>query len=214
MPHGRPHPEAVRQRSSRDTWRAVSSGALDPDEGPLGNCDLRHGAIGIGLSVTLPFRGAIRQQPGAKWLLSDVSAVPQAGVQFMPPKPIRKWQLLTPSVAGLEVLDLPRPKHLVTAESVDNGKPDPTCYLMGLDKLGHRSNASNVLVLEDSPAGIRAGKAAGCSVLGLVTSHSAEQVMAAGPDWIVRDLTSVKVVGSKGGAVTLEISQALAPTHQ
>lgn len=27
----------------------------------------------------------------------------------------------------------------------------------------------NVLVLEDSPAGIKAGKAAGCKVLGLVT---------------------------------------------
>lgn len=57
------------------------------------------------------------------------------------------------------------------------------------------TDASQVLVLEDSPAGIQAGKAAGCKVLGLVTSHTVEQVVAAGPDWVVRDLSGVRVVG-------------------
>jgi len=66
-----------------------------------------------------------------------------------------------------------------------------------------------VLVLEDAPAGIRAGKAAGCMVLGLVTSHTVEQVKSAGPDWIVRDLDSVKIVESEGGSVTLEIRDGL-----
>jgi glycerol 3-phosphatase-1 len=69
-------------------------------------------------------------------------------------------------------------------------------------------------VLEDSPAGIRAGKAAGCKVLGLVTSHTAEQVVSAGPDWVVRDLASVRLVssavgGGGGGKVTLEIRDGL-----
>ncbi len=52
---------------------------------------------------------------------------------------------------------------------------------------------AKVLVLEDSPAGIKSGKAAGCFVLGLVTQPTAEQVVEAGPDWVVRDLTSVKL---------------------
>jgi len=129
------------------------------------------------------------------------------------------WAIVTsgtvPLVSGwLEVLALPRPEHMVTAESVQIGKPDPTCYLMGLDRLGRRAKAADVLVLEDSPAGIRAGKAAGCKVLGLVTSHSAQQVLEAEPDWIVRDLQSVTVVRTRDGTVTLEISQTLAAVDQ
>lgn len=66
-------------------------------------------------------------------------------------------------------------------------------------------------MLEDSPAGIRAGKAAGCRVLAVVTSHTAEQVLAAGPDWVVRDLSSVRLVSVDGekGTVTLEVRDAL-----
>ena len=140
--------------------------------------------------------------PGARSLLEQI-------IKINAP-----WAIVTsgtvPLVSGwLKVMALPRPQHMVTAESVENGKPDPACYLMGLDMLGQRANAAEVLVLEDSPAGIRAGKAAGCKVLGLVTSHSAQQVLDAGPDWIVQDLDSVKVVESRDGVVTLEISQAL-----
>jgi glycerol 3-phosphatase-1 len=66
-----------------------------------------------------------------------------------------------------------------------------------------------VLVLEDSPAGIRAGKQAGCKVLAVVTSHTAAQVLSAGPDWVVRDLASVRLVQADSGRVTLEIRDGL-----
>ena len=159
--------------------------------------------------------------PGARALLDDLIA---AGAP---------WAIVTsgtvPLVTGwLDVLKLPHPEVLVTAESVQNGKPDPTCYDMGREKLGLGSRpaagpdgetaGAEILVLEDSPAGIKAGKAAGCKVLGLVTSHTLEQVVAAGPDWVVRDLQSVKMVGFErgaadsgpsGSAVTLQISDAL-----
>jgi len=91
---------------------------------------------------------------------------------------------------------------------VKNGKPDPSCYLMGKEKLGLKGQAE-VLVLEDSPAGIAAGKAAGCKVLAVVTSHSVEQVLAAQPDWIVKDLRSVKIVRHSKAGVELEILDAL-----
>ncbi|KAI6381655.1 hypothetical protein MCOR25_001125 [Pyricularia grisea] len=142
--------------------------------------------------------------PGARSLLQSIIATKTS-----------PWAIVTsgtkPLVDGwLEVLNLPRPAHMITAESVQNGKPDPTCYLMGLDGLGLRDRAANVLVLEDSPAGILAGKAAGCKVLGLVTSHTVEQVVDAGPDWVVKDLTSVRLVGgAEDGRVTLEIVDAL-----
>lgn len=123
------------------------------------------------------------------------------------------WAIVTsgtsPLVGGwLNVLKLPIPDHLVVAEDVENGKPDPSCYVMGREKLGLNGTAE-ILVLEDSPAGIKAGKEAGCKVLGVVTSHTVAQVLAAGPDYIVKDLRSVKVVGMSGSGVELEISNAL-----
>ncbi|KAI1753897.1 HAD-like protein [Xylaria castorea] len=124
------------------------------------------------------------------------------------------WAIVTsgtePLVHGwLEVLKLPHPEHLVTAESVENGKPDPACYKLGWSRLGLPADAE-VLVLEDSPAGIKAGKDAGCKVLGLVTSHTMEQVVAAEPDWVVRDLSSVKMLScGEDGRVTLQFSDAL-----
>ena len=71
---------------------------------------------------------------------------------------------------------------------------------------------SRVLVVEDSPAGIRAGKAAGCQVLGLATTHSIERVREAGADWIVKDLQSVALSErspSDDAAVVMVISHAL-----
>lgn len=41
-------------------------------------------------------------------------------------------------------------------------------------------------------------------------SHTAEQVKAAEPDWIVKDLDSVRIVGVEEGLVTLEFSNGLA----
>lgn len=140
--------------------------------------------------------------PGARNLLDEI------GDRKAP------WAIVTsgtePLVSGwLKRLNLPTPEHLITAESVSNGKPDPACYLMGRDRIKLADADKSVLVLEDAPAGIRAGKAAGCKVLGLVTSHTAEQVRNAGPDWIVKDLNSVKVVEWKDGLLTLEIRDGL-----
>jgi glycerol 3-phosphatase-1 len=123
------------------------------------------------------------------------------------------WAIVTsgtsPLVNGwMSVLNMTIPEHLVAAEDVQDGKPDPTCYLMGKQKLGIQ-DAANVLVLEDSPAGIQAGKAAGCRVLAVVTSHPAEQVASAEPDWIVKDLESVKIIQGSEKGVELEISNIL-----
>jgi glycerol 3-phosphatase-1 len=142
--------------------------------------------------------------PGARALIDSLSPI------SIP------WAIVTsgtrPLVIGwFSVLKLPSIEHLVTAEDVLHGKPDPTCYLMGLEKLKMEGRANEILVVEDSPAGIRAGKAAGCKVLGLVTSHTVQQVVGAGPDWVVRDLSSVRTIGKgeNGEGVSLEIRDAL-----
>ncbi|RFU36022.1 hypothetical protein B7463_g317, partial [Scytalidium lignicola] len=139
--------------------------------------------------------------PGAKNLLSAVieAKTPWAIVTSGTSPLVRGW---------IDILKLPLPEHLVSAEDVEVGKPDPSCYVKGKEKLGLKSD-SEVLVLEDSPAGIEAGKAAGCKVLGVVTSHTIEQVLAAKPDWIVKDLESVRVVGTSENGVELEFLNAV-----
>lgn len=139
--------------------------------------------------------------PGARKLLNSLEeqkarwAVVTSGTQAL----VDGW---------LNVMKLAHPKFLITAEAVANGKPDPECYRLGQSRLG-LSNASNILVFEDAPSGVRAGKAAGFKVLGLATTHTVEQVRAAGADWIVQDLRSVQVLKQSDGISQVQISNAL-----
>jgi glycerol-1-phosphatase len=116
----------------------------------------------------------------------------------------------------LEVMKLPPPPLLVVAEDVDNGKPDPQCYVMGLERIGLKGRleaniAKRVLVVEDAPAGVKAGKAAGCMVLGLGTTHSPESLRRAGADWIIKDLASLKLLDTKEGVTRVEIRETWVP---
>ncbi|KAI9819878.1 MAG: hypothetical protein M1827_006447 [Pycnora praestabilis] len=89
-------------------------------------------------------------------------------------------------------------------------KPDPACYLLGRSRLGLPPDSS-VLVIEDAPAGIRAGKAAGCKVIGLTTTHSMDQVKEAGADLIVPSLKNVTFQGwdEETGKAKVEISDGV-----
>ncbi len=59
---------------------------------------------------------------------------------------------------------------LLTAEDVSRGKPDPEIYQTATKRHGYQSHQT--LVLEDSPAGVAAGKAAGCFVVAVPHEHS------------------------------------------
>ncbi|KAK2674411.1 Haloacid dehalogenase-like hydrolase [Fusarium oxysporum f. sp. vasinfectum] len=98
------------------------------------------------------------------------------------------------------------PKLLITAESVENGKPDPAAYVLGRERLGLVDEQFDILVIEDSPAGIAAGKAAGCRVIGLLTSHTYRQIASSTPDWILQDLRSLKILRNTNGKVVVEMS--------
>ncbi|KAL8712266.1 MAG: hypothetical protein Q9220_003417 [cf. Caloplaca sp. 1 TL-2023] len=144
--------------------------------------------------------------PGARSLLAALEQVHAS------------WAIVTSGTYALasgwlDVMGLSHPKHLVVAEDVLTGKPAPDCYRLGMDRLGLTANdkaGKEVLVIEDSPAGVLAGKAAGCSVIGLATTHSTEQIRSSGADWIVQDLQSVIFIGLDGyGNMELEIRNAL-----
>ena len=50
-----------------------------------------------------------------------------------------------------------------------------------------------------SPSGVGAGVAAGCRVLGVLGTHTAEELKAAGAEWVAASLVGVKaeVVGDE-----------------
>lgn len=81
---------------------------------------------------------------------------------------------------------------------------------MGKAKLGLRER-DEVLVIEDAPAGIRAGKAVHCKVIALTTTHNVQQVKAAGADWTMKDLRSARFQGwnEKSLCVKVEIRDAV-----
>jgi sugar-phosphatase len=112
-------------------------------------------------------------------------------LQALPPQ---HWAIVTSCtrpLAGVRigVAGLPKPRHLVTSTDVKHGKPDPEPYLKGAQYLG--VPASDCIVIEDAPAGIRAGKAAGARVLALRTTATDAELQQAGSDWIVDNLTEL-----------------------
>lgn len=94
------------------------------------------------------------------------------------------------ATARLHAAGLPVPGRLVSSDGLKRGKPDPSCFLIGAELVG--VEPSRCVVLEDAPAGIRAGRAAGARVIALRTTHLDDELHEA--DAIVDDLASLTVV--------------------
>ncbi len=77
----------------------------------------------------------------------------------------------------LRAAELPMPNVIVTADDVTHGKPDPTCFQIAARRLGLEPD--RCVVLEDAPAGIEAGRAAGATVIALRTTHADDVLGAA-----------------------------------
>ena len=123
--------------------------------------------------------------------------------------PPGSWTVCTSATERLarvrmEHVGLRPPQTFITADMVERGKPDPEPSLRRAPLLGFAPEQCRVV--DDAPAGVAAGKAAGCVVLATLFSHSAEQL--AGADWRVNSLEGLRVTGSAGG---LEISFEPAP---
>jgi mannitol-1-/sugar-/sorbitol-6-phosphatase len=86
--------------------------------------------------------------------------------------------------ARLTAAGLPIPKVLVSSDGLDRGKPDPACFLIAAGRL--EIEPDRCVVLEDAPAGIRAGRAAGARVIALRTTHADQELSEA--DAIVDDV--------------------------
>jgi beta-phosphoglucomutase len=80
---------------------------------------------------------------------------------------------------------------IVTATEVTKAKPDPTVYLLAAERCG--IPPERCVVLEDAVAGVQAAKRAKMRCLAVSTSHSADELSAAGADVVYPDFTTVTV---------------------
>ncbi|CAL1701125.1 unnamed protein product [Somion occarium] len=123
--------------------------------------------------------------------------------------PEKRWAICTSATrsyatSALKAAGVPQPDIFVVSEDVEKGKPEPDPYLLGAKKCG--VDPAKCLVAEDAPAGVRSGNAAGCKTLAVITSHTREQLEAAKPDYIVKDLSSVTMKLGENGGVDVTIN--------
>jgi sugar-phosphatase len=112
------------------------------------------------LQRELDEKGGVKQVAGAAEFLQALEG--------------RPWTVVTSAARPLALhrlglAGLPVPDNMVTAEDVEHGKPDPACFLLGAQKLG--AAPLRTLVLEDSLAGLEAGRRAGMQTLQICASH-------------------------------------------
>ncbi len=105
------------------------------------------------------------------------------------------------AVARIAAAGLVAPEAVVTADDVERGKPDPAPYLLAARRLG--ADPARCLVVEDAPAGLVAGIAAGCATLAVATTHAVAALAEVGPDAVVHDLAAVRLVTTPDGVRVL-----------
>lgn len=139
--------------------------------------------------------------------IGDVVALPGA-LPLLRGLPVGAWTIVTScsrplALARIRAAGLPMPPVLVTSSDIRRGKPDPEPYLKGAEIL--RLASADCVVVEDAPAGIRAGKAAGARVLALRTTMPEAELAVAGATWIVGDLSDVSLRVQEQSSIVLVI---------
>lgn len=108
--------------------------------------------------------------------------------------PGERWAVVTSGTrvvtrARWAAAGLADPPVLITADDVSAGKPEPDPYRTAAERLG--LDPAECLVIEDSPAGLAAARAAGCTTLALLTTHNRADLEA---DLVAGDLRAVRIV--------------------
>jgi sugar-phosphatase len=159
-------------RRSEDTIREV----LASDE--------VDGAVRRQQTLELEDLGDITAMPGAHDLLATL-----AGHSRL------RWALATSLnarllTARMAAAGLPLAPTVVTSDVVVHGKPDPECYVLAASRL--RVPTHECVVIEDAPAGVIAGKAAGATVVAVTHTFPAD-ILASQADFVIDSLRQLRV---------------------
>jgi sugar-phosphatase len=122
--------------------------------------------------------------------------------------PADRWTIVTSCTRPLaevriRAAGLPLPKKLITSNDITNGKPHPDPYLKGASVLGFP--AAECIVLEDVPAGVRSGKAAGARVIAFKTTVQESILREAGADWVLNNCADIHLL-NRGNGLTLTLA--------
>ena len=181
-------------------WWAREHGFPDPDE----IVRLAHGRPSIATIRELLPRAdhdAENREVERREIEDTDGVIPLPGtLELLQAIPRDNWAIVTSCTRRLAEVriaaaGLPKPKYMVTSSDITNGKPHPEPYLKGAKTLG--TTGAECVVIEDAPAGIRAGKAAGAHVVALRTTASDAELREAGADWIVNDCADLSVYPRK-----------------
>ncbi len=133
--------------------------------------------------------------------------------QLLNQLPPERWTIVTSCTrplaeTRLRAAGLPIPERMVTSNEIRNGKPHPEPYLKGASLLGY--SAADCVVVEDVPAGIRAGKTSGARVIAFRTTVKDPELVAAGADWLLNNCSDISVA-KKDPELTLALAPASDP---
>jgi sugar-phosphatase len=130
--------------------------------------------------------------------IADVAdIVPLPGVtELLAALPRDRWAIVTSCTRPLaevrtRAAGLPTPGLFITANDITRGKPDPEPYRKGAMGLGFAPE--ECIVVEDALAGIASGRNAGARVIAFTTTSSIADLVAAKPDWILRDCSAIRL---------------------
>ena len=132
-----------------------------------------------------------------------VGVVPLPGtLVLLASLPTDRWTIVTSCTRRLaevriRAAGLPLPQKMITSNDILHGKPHPDPYLKGAAILGFPP--ADCIVLEDAPAGIRSGKAAGARVIAFKTTSPESALREAGADWILNNCSDITSSHSSQG---------------
>ena len=109
----------------------------------------------------------VRAVPGALELLAELNH------REIP------WTIVTSCTTDLAIArtragKIPMPANSVTFDQVSRGKPFPEPFILGADRLGLQTD--QCWAIEDAPGGVTSAKEAGCTVAGVLTTHTREEL--------------------------------------
>ncbi|MFD9486200.1 HAD-IA family hydrolase [Streptomyces sp. NPDC059991] len=120
-----------------------------------------------------------------------VVAVPGAP-ELLAALPPDRWAVVTSGTRRVAEARLAHvgihPAHLVTVDDITHHKPHPEPFLLAAERLGVAP--ARCVVVEDAPAGLTSGRAAGMKTVALTRTHQAHELDA---DATVADLTAISV---------------------
>jgi sugar-phosphatase len=122
-----------------------------------------------------------------------------------------RWGIVTSAArsvahARLAAAGVPVPELMVTGDDVANGKPHPEPYLRGLRRA---AGSTAAVAFEDTVAGLRSARAAGCVTIGVIGTATAQELVLHA-DALVRSLGDVSVASCDHSGICLHVRSFVA----